>query len=188
LRALKPADYQKLLRVFISRMPRLFLGTLDSFFSAILRSFPAEFGLTGDFEILSEHLGGMERERVCRRCFSARFPASKPARKASRPSRSFWRRFAAPPSAGRSPASAPCWISSSKISTKSCCMPPMANCGAIRSAVWPKGCHWLEAKVDLKTKRRGTFAAFGGADTHDKAWEFWEEFRDQLGSITNPAS
>jgi ATP-dependent helicase/nuclease subunit A len=55
MRELTPDHFRTLLRVFISRMPRLFLGTLDSFFSAILRSFPAEFGLAGDFEILSDH-------------------------------------------------------------------------------------------------------------------------------------
>jgi ATP-dependent helicase/nuclease subunit A len=58
---LTQADFRQLLRCFITRMPRLFLGTLDSFFSAILRSFPAEFGLAGDFEILSGHQGSVER-------------------------------------------------------------------------------------------------------------------------------
>ena len=43
LAELTSEDFGRLLRVFISRMPRLFLGTLDSFFSNILRAFPSEF-------------------------------------------------------------------------------------------------------------------------------------------------
>ena len=55
LKRLRQSHYQQLLVLFIERMPRLFLGTLDSLFANIVRSFPAEFGLSGGFEILSEH-------------------------------------------------------------------------------------------------------------------------------------
>ena len=65
-------QYLELLRIFIGRMPRLFLGTLDSFFSNVLRTFSAEYGLTGDFEIIDDHLSTLAREQVCRHVFERR--------------------------------------------------------------------------------------------------------------------
>ena len=55
LSKLTASHYQKLLEVFIAKMPQLFLSTLDAFFGNILRNFPSEFGLSGNFEVLSEH-------------------------------------------------------------------------------------------------------------------------------------
>ena len=51
-------------------MHRLHLGTLDSFFAQIVRSFPIELGLAGDFAIMETHDGRFERRRVLRRMFS----------------------------------------------------------------------------------------------------------------------
>ncbi|MEO0416871.1 MAG: UvrD-helicase domain-containing protein, partial [Verrucomicrobiota bacterium] len=69
LRDLSQEEYRTLLRVFIQQMPKLFLGTLDSFFANILRSFPAEFGLGGDFEIIDDHLSQVARADVYRQVF-----------------------------------------------------------------------------------------------------------------------
>lgn len=59
-----------LLRGVTDAMPRLRLGTLDSFFARIARSFPLELGLAGEFEILQEHGARLERRRVLRRMFA----------------------------------------------------------------------------------------------------------------------
>ncbi len=180
LRALKPADYQKLLRVFISRMPRLFLGTLDSFFSAILRSFPAEFGLTGDFEILSEHLGGMERERVCRAVFQRTLPGFKARTEGLAAQQEFLEAFRRA-TFGREESSIRA-VLDQFIENQHEILLHAAN-GALwgnAQAIWPQGSHWLEAKVDLKEATRQLMQLLEAADTPDKAWEFWEEFRDQL--------
>ena len=72
LATLDPSDYTRLLREFIRRMPRLFLGTLDSFFANLLRAFPAEFGLTGDFEVMDEYQAAVARARVYEAVFSSR--------------------------------------------------------------------------------------------------------------------
>ena len=69
LGSLTQAEYRILLRIFIQRMPRLFLGTLDSFFSNILRAFPSEFGLAGDFDIIDHHLSTVVRSDVYRHVF-----------------------------------------------------------------------------------------------------------------------
>src|SRR5436190_7171797 len=49
------ADFVKLLAALVRDMPLLTLGTMDSFFVRIARSFPLELGLAGDFAILDAH-------------------------------------------------------------------------------------------------------------------------------------
>jgi ATP-dependent helicase/nuclease subunit A len=68
--ALTPADFLRMLRAVVDAMHRLNLGTLDSFFARIVRSFPLELGLGGDFEILEEHAARLERQRVLRQMFA----------------------------------------------------------------------------------------------------------------------
>ncbi|MEM9079160.1 MAG: UvrD-helicase domain-containing protein [Verrucomicrobiota bacterium] len=71
LSQLTPDHYRQLLALFIERMPRLFLGTLDSFFSSIVRTHPTEFGLSGDFDILDEHAATQARQLVYRQIFTS---------------------------------------------------------------------------------------------------------------------
>ena len=54
------ADFVSALRRLIESMPQLSLGTIDSFFHRMLGLFPLEFGLGGEFEIMSE----FERKRA----------------------------------------------------------------------------------------------------------------------------
>jgi len=68
--ALRAADFLKLLRGMTESMHRLNLGTLDSFFARVVRAFPLELGLAGDFEVLQEHAARLERRRVLRRMFA----------------------------------------------------------------------------------------------------------------------
>lgn len=67
---LGPADFLRMLRAMTGAMHRLSLGTLDSFFARVVRAFPLELGLGGDFEILQEHSARVERQRVLRRLFA----------------------------------------------------------------------------------------------------------------------
>lgn len=55
---------RELLRLATDSLHRLSLGTLDSFYSRVLRSFPAEFGISGDFEILDEGAEAAARQSV----------------------------------------------------------------------------------------------------------------------------
>lgn len=64
------ADFLALLRNVVDAMPRLRLGTLDGFFAGIVRTFPLELGLAGDFEVMEEHAARAERRSVLRRMFS----------------------------------------------------------------------------------------------------------------------
>ncbi len=69
--ALRAADFLRLLRAVVEAMPRLSLGTLDGFFARVVRSFPFELGLTGEFKIMEEAAARRERRRVLRRMFAA---------------------------------------------------------------------------------------------------------------------
>lgn len=53
-----------------SRLPFLMLGTLDSFFIRMARSFPFELGLNGDFTMLDPHQQAVEQLRVYERVFA----------------------------------------------------------------------------------------------------------------------
>ncbi len=66
---LPPADFGRMLRGMVDAMPRLCLGTLDGFFARVVRAFPLELGLGGDFDLLEEHASRLERRRVLRRMF-----------------------------------------------------------------------------------------------------------------------
>ena len=69
--AARPADFLRLLRAVVDAMPRLCLGTLDSFFTRVVRSFPLELGLGGEFALLEGAATGLERRRVLARLFTA---------------------------------------------------------------------------------------------------------------------
>lgn len=68
--ALACADFLRLLRAMVEAMPRLSFGTFDAFFARIVRSFPLELGLAGDFEFLEEHASLVHRRRVLRHLFT----------------------------------------------------------------------------------------------------------------------
>lgn len=67
---LGPEDFLRMLRTVADAMPRLCLGTLDAFFARIVRSFPLELGLGGDFTLLEEPAARQERRRVLQELFT----------------------------------------------------------------------------------------------------------------------
>jgi ATP-dependent helicase/nuclease subunit A len=75
------APFLRLLRRLIDAMPQLRLGTLDGFFARIVRAFPLELGLTGDFELLEAHGAMVERRRVLRRMFVRAAGGATPAQR-----------------------------------------------------------------------------------------------------------
>lgn len=62
--------FRGLLRTLLRAMPRLMLTTLDGFFATVLRQFPMEFGLSGDFEMLDEHAVEVSRQRLLGEVFT----------------------------------------------------------------------------------------------------------------------
>ncbi len=70
LPALGVADFLGLLRTVVQAMHRLRLGTFDGFFAHVVRNFPLELGLAGEFEVLQDYAARRERRRVLRRLFT----------------------------------------------------------------------------------------------------------------------
>ncbi|MEY4924943.1 MAG: hypothetical protein RL598_1462 [Verrucomicrobiota bacterium] len=65
------ADFRSMLRTVVEAMPRLNLGTLDGFFARIVRAFPLELGLGGDFTLLKPAAVRREQRRVQQQLFAA---------------------------------------------------------------------------------------------------------------------
>ncbi len=180
LRALQPADYQTLLRVFITRMPRLFLGTLDSFFAAILRSFPAEFGLAGGFEILSGHPAEEQRERVCRVVFQRALPSLQRQSESLAAQQEFLEAFRRATFGREESRIREVFDEFVEYQHEILLHAPERRLWGEAGTIWPKGCHWLDAQVDLQKARQQLRERLEAADTHEKSWEFWNEFLEEL--------
>ncbi len=180
LSRLGPADYRILLRCFISRMPRLFLGTLDSFFASVLRSFPAEFGLAGDFEILSDHQGSVEREKVYRGVFQRSLPGLKARGAAAEAQKEFLEAFRRA-TFGREEAGIRTMLDQFVENQHGILLhAARPEQWGDPHSIWPQGCLWLGAKMKLDEAVAQLFARLEAEKVPPEAWEYWEEFRDQL--------
>jgi len=73
--------FTRLLKIVIDSMPRLRLGTMDGFFAAIVKAFPLELGLSGDFELLQDHAARLERRRVLEQLYMSSLNGLKEAQK-----------------------------------------------------------------------------------------------------------
>lgn len=67
---MRRADFLRLLRDMVSALHRLRLGTLDSFFARVAKTFPFELGLAEDFQVLEDYAARVERARVLRELFT----------------------------------------------------------------------------------------------------------------------
>ena len=179
LESMKQEDYTLLLRTFISHMPRLFLGTLDSFYSNILRSFPGEFGLSGDFEIIDPHLEAIAKKEVYRSVFQRRFSREEvdPAQ------REFLEAFRQA-TFGKEESRILRELDQFVDDLHGLYLEaPSAKRWGNEKAIWPDGCNFLGVKTDLQKDFAELFNLFSLADDPDGEttvnWAYWEEFRDQ---------
>ncbi|MBX7208791.1 MAG: UvrD-helicase domain-containing protein [Verrucomicrobiaceae bacterium] len=179
LRELSQADYRQLLRIFIARMPRLFLGTLDSFFAAVLRSFPAEFGLAGDFEILSDHLGAVERERVYRLVFQRTLHGLRARDAGAAAQRDFLEAFRRA-TFGREESGIRAVLDQFVENQHEILLhAAREELWGNPRMIWPRGCRWLGARVDLSAGFTRLLEVFGNDGIDDAQRGFWEQFRDE---------
>lgn len=170
-------EYRTLLKVFIRKMPHLFLGTLDSFFANILRSFPAEFGLAGDFEIIDHHLEGVARDQVYRSVFQ-RQPEYIPGKGQSQ--KEFMEAF----------RQATFGREESKIRNELdrfvddlhevYLHASIKDLWGNPEVIWKKKCPWLEARTNLPEAFDRLFDDFSQEGTSLKQLEVWEHFRDEM--------
>ncbi|MEM6916741.1 MAG: UvrD-helicase domain-containing protein, partial [Verrucomicrobiota bacterium] len=182
-------EFLQLLRIFISRMPRLYLGTLDSFYSNILRSFPSEFGLAGDFEILDPHLEGLARRDVYRAVFQRRFIPSDENRdeKGNAAQREFLEAFRQA-TFGKEESRIRRELDQFVSDLHGIYLEaPDGDRWGREEAIWPKGCPFLGNRTNLQEDFADLFELFrqaddpeGGKDAPTRVqWTYWEEFREE---------
>jgi ATP-dependent helicase/nuclease subunit A len=176
LKQLTRDHYQQLLVLFIKKMPRLFLGTLDSLFANIVRSFPAEFGLSGGFDILSEHEAEQTRSDVFRHVFEAAADADQQAE--------FLEAFRLA-TLGSSEASVQRlldnFIDKHHHILLAAASPTLWG---NPQRIWPEGNPWLRETPSYSDSLDSLFQFFDRQDLTEGQSKFWDEFREQLPLLT----
>ena len=172
LSQLSVTDYKQLLAVFIRRMPKLFLGTLDSFFANILRAFPAEFGLAGDFEIMDDHQARLAREKIYQHVFhpsqdqSTRDEFLEAFRLATFGKEDTSIRYLLDRFIDRYHA---IFLFAARH-----------DLWGNEHTIWPQGCPWLQATGEHQSDLEQLFEVFSAQAIADKQLDFWYQFRDEL--------
>ncbi|MDC0311896.1 UvrD-helicase domain-containing protein [bacterium] len=174
LSKLDQGKYRELLRVFIDRMPRLFLNTLDSFFSNILRTFPAEFGLAGDFEVIDDHLAAIARQQVYQHVFKRQPYGVNDAQE------EFLEAFRQA-TFGKEESKIRRVLDQfvedqHEVYLQAASVEKWGNV----DAVWPEGSDWFGVTDSLDALFSRLFAQLEKDDAiTEKQWDFWNEFREQ---------
>ena len=179
LKQLQQHHYQELLVLFIERMPRLFLGTLDSLFANIVRSFPAEFGLAGSFEILNEYQGKIARHEVFRNVFETTNNAQEQDQ--------FLEAFRLA-TLGSTEASVQRLLDQFVDDHHNLLLEAASHdLWGNPQKIWPSGNPWLQEGIDYLTNLEELFALFEEESFSDPQRKFWDEFREQL-PLTTPGN
>ena len=166
-------DFLRMLREVTEAMPRLRLGTLDSFFARIARAFALELGLTGDFEILQEYAARLERRRVLQRMF-ARAGDLDAAQK------EFIEAFKRA-TFGRETKRLGAQLDEFIDSHQEIYLAAREGARWGNSElIWPQGCAWLGGKVDVPLAVRALRTWLGEVELGDKQRGRWEAFLNAL--------
>ena len=167
--ALGAEDFRRLLRAMVDAMPRLRLGTLDSFFARIARLFPFELGLSGSFELLEEHAARLERQRVLRRMF-ARVGELDEAQ------RDFIEAFKRATFGAEEKQLGPRLDRFLDEHHERYLEASGGELWGDPGRIWPDGNEWLEHAADVGAASSALRVWMGGADIGDRQRERWENF------------
>ncbi len=162
-------DFLAMLRRVTDAMHRLRLGTLDSFFAQVVRAFPLELGLTGDFEILQEHAARLERQRVLRRMF-ARAGGLAPAQQEFIEA---FKRATFGREEKRLGAQLDGFLDDYQETFLAA---PSVELWGNPARIWPDGCAWLEPQGRLADAVAALVASLAGRDLSDGQRRRWGDF------------
>lgn len=164
---MKAAEFLALLRGMTDAMPRLRLGTLDGFFARVVRAFPLELGLAGDFEVMEEHAARAARRGVLRQMFAGGAGGLAPAQ------REFAEAFKRA-TFGREEKRLGSWLDGFLDEHHQIWLaaPELARWGN-PALIWPQGCDWFESgdAVSAARELRAWSATAGLADKQRGRWE-----------------
>lgn len=173
LPGLQSADFLRLLRAVADAMPRLTLGTLDSFFARIVRTFPLELGLGGEFALLEESQARRIRRQVMRRLFQA---ADGP----DAAQREFIEAFKRATFGAEEKHLARLLEDFLGRHAEIYLDAPRAECWGNARRIWPGGCEWLEATAQREQSAAALRAALPWDGLNDRQRERFEAFLAEL--------
>ena len=168
-----PDDFRSALRRLVEEMNRLSLGTIDGFFHRLLGMFSLEFGLGGEFEMMSE----FERKRTRLTVLESLFARSQGDR-AGRESLIESHRLA---TAGQERRD---FVNSFDDHLKDChglfMRVPEANRWGESARIWPSGNAWVKQKQDLAEMVEDWRGLIEEDEFPDKLCIAWEKVADHL--------
>ena len=182
LGSLGPADFLPMLRQVVDAMPRLRLGTMDGYFGRIVRAFPFELGLTGDFEILQDYGARIERRRVLQGLFA------RPASGLAQSQRDFieeFKRATFGTEEKRLSASLGAFIDAHQQTFLDA---PEVELWGNPLRIWPNGSPWLNCPADRAESIRSLRAWLAVAQPEARQLGRWESFLDEAGAWTPGAA
>lgn len=167
--SLSSRDFLAMLRAVTNDMHRLRLGTLDSFFARIARTFPLELGLAGDFEVLQEHSAQLERQRVLRRMFAR-------AGELAEAQKEFIESFKRATFGAEEKQLGLRLDGFLDEHQEIFLTAPAATLWGDPARIWPDGGEWLQPWGDPAAARRALQTWVGGAAIGDKQRQRWVDF------------
>ncbi len=170
------AEFLAMLRAMVGAMHRLSLGTLDSFFARVVRAFPLELGLGGDFEILQEHGARLERQRVLRQLFARTGGELDDAQKEFVEA---FKRATFGAEEKRLSARLDRFIDQHQVVYLEA---PDGEAWGNPRRIWPAGTQWLQAAGDTKGAAAVLRAWAAGACANEKQRKRWDDFLDEFAA------
>jgi len=181
-----PDDFRSALRDLVKKMNRLSLGTIDSFFHRVLGMFSPEYGLGGEFEMMSE----FQRKHVRLSVLETLFTRSR-GNRGGQESLIESHRLA---TAGQERRD---FVNSFTEHLNRChellLRVPEANRWGSPERIWPSGNPWVKQKQDLAETVNEWREMIDGAGFSGKLCNAWEKIADHLagwvpGLSLKPAS
>lgn len=168
-----PDDFRSALRDLVKKMNRLSLGTIDGFFHRMLGMFSLEYGLGGDFEMMSEFEQKHTRLSVLESLF-----AQSRGNRGGQESLIESHRLA---TAGQERRD---FVNSFTEHLNRCHellqRVPEANRWGSPERIWPSGNPWVKQKQDLAEMVQDWRGLIGGGEFSGKLCNAWEKIADHL--------
>ena len=174
--SLGSADFLPMLRQVVDSMHRLRLGTMDGFFARIVRAFPFELGLTGEFETLEEHGARVERRRVLQQMFA------RPHAGLAESQKDFMEEFKRATFGAEEKRLSARLDEFLDAHQQTYLDAPAAELWGNAARIWPDGSPWLGRAADRALSLRAMRAWLETAELGEKQRGRWERFLDEIGN------
>lgn len=162
-------QFLKLLREVADSMHRLRLGTFDGFFAGIVRNFPFELGLSGEFEVLEEHAAKSAQARVLRQLLAR-------SGKLTEAQRAFIEAFKLATFGREEKRLTDKLVTFFQDNHETFLAAPDSEAWGEPARIWPDGCEWLEAEEDVTSAINEMNAWLARAELEPKQETRWKDF------------